>query len=53
MILGILTAVLIVLFLGIVAWAYSQRRHEDFAAAARLPLHEDRPCRGISREPRA
>jgi cytochrome c oxidase cbb3-type subunit 4 len=41
MIMGILTAVLMVLFLGIVAWAYSGRRREDFADAARLPLTED------------
>jgi cytochrome c oxidase cbb3-type subunit 4 len=41
MILGILTAVLIVLFLGIVAWAWSRRRRDDFAAAAFLPLLED------------
>ena len=41
MIMGILTAVLIVLFLGIVAWAYSGRRRADFADAANLPLAED------------
>ena len=41
MIMGILTAVLIVLFLGIVGWAYSGRRREAFADAARLPLAED------------
>jgi len=41
MIMGILTAVLLVLFLGIVGWAYSSRRREDFADAARLPLVDD------------
>ena len=41
MIMGILTAVLIVLFLGIVGWAYSSRRRDDFADAARLPLTEE------------
>ena len=41
MIMGILTAILLVLFLGIVAWAYSSRRRDDFATAARLPLAED------------
>jgi len=41
MIMGILTAVLIVLFLGIVGWAWSQRRRADFADAASLPLIED------------
>jgi len=46
MIMGILTAVLLALFLGIVAWAWSARRQPDFAAAARLPLVED-PAREI------
>lgn len=41
MIMGIITAVLIVLFLGIVAWAYSARRSDDFADAASLPLQDD------------
>ena len=47
MIMGTLTAVLIVLFLGIVAWAYSSRRRDDFADAASLPLIDEQP------EPRA
>jgi cytochrome c oxidase cbb3-type subunit 4 len=42
MIMGVITALLIVLFLGIVAWAYSARRADDFADAASLPLHDDR-----------
>ena len=41
MIMGILTAILIVLYFGIVGWAYSRRRADDFAEAARLPLHDD------------
>ncbi len=40
MITGILTALLIVMFCGIVGWAYSGRRRDDFAAMARLPLAE-------------
>lgn len=40
MIMGILTAVLIVIFLGIVGWAYSSRRRVDFMEAAQLPLRE-------------
>jgi cytochrome c oxidase cbb3-type subunit 4 len=40
MILGIFTGVLLVMYLGIVAWAYSGRRGADFAAAAQLPLIE-------------
>ncbi|MDR3387559.1 MAG: cbb3-type cytochrome c oxidase subunit 3 [Rudaea sp.] len=43
MIMGIITALLIVLFLGIVAWAYSARRSTDFEAAASLPLTDDQP----------
>ena len=39
---GILTAVLMALFVGLVLWAYSHRRTETFDAAARLPLGDDR-----------
>lgn len=38
---GLLTAVLMVLFVALVFWAYSRRRKEDFEAAARLPLDSD------------
>ena len=38
---GIVTGILIVLFAGIVAWAWSSRRHATFDATARLPLEED------------
>ncbi|MDY6941678.1 MAG: cbb3-type cytochrome c oxidase subunit 3 [Pseudomonadota bacterium] len=38
---GLVTLVLMVLFIGIVVWAYSKRRREDFDAAARLPLDDD------------
>ena len=38
---GIVTAVLILLFLGIVGWAWSGRRRATYEAAARLPLEED------------
>jgi cytochrome c oxidase cbb3-type subunit 4 len=38
---GILTAVLMVLFVGLVFWAYSRRRDAEFEAAARLPLVDD------------
>lgn len=40
---GIITAVLIVLFLGIVFWSWSGKRKADFDEAARLPL-EDEPA---------
>ena len=41
MIMGMITAVLIVVFLGIVTWAYSRKRQVDFDAASRLPLQDD------------
>ena len=52
---GIVTAILIVLFAGIVAWAWSHRRRADFEAASKLPLEEDRseasPGRGGNDRP--
>lgn len=38
---GILTAILLVLFIGIVIWSYSRQRRSDFDKAARLPLDDD------------
>ena len=38
---GLITAILMVLFIGLVIWAYSRRRHVDFTAAAALPLEDD------------
>lgn len=38
---GLITAVLIVVFLAAVAWAWSGRRQPDFERAARLPLEDD------------
>jgi len=38
---GLLTAVLILVFTGIVLWAWSARRRDSFDAAARLPLDDD------------
>jgi cytochrome c oxidase cbb3-type subunit 4 len=37
----VITVAAMLAFLGIVAWAYSSRRKEDFDAAARLPFEED------------
>ena len=42
MISGIVTAILLAVFLGGTAWAYSGRRRAEFEAAARVPL-EDLP----------
>ena len=38
---GIITGVLLVLFVWLVAWAWSKARKTEFDAAARLPLEED------------
>ena len=41
MISGIVTALLIVIFCGIVGWAYSGQRRKQFDAMARMPLIDD------------
>jgi cytochrome c oxidase cbb3-type subunit IV len=38
---GIVTAVLLVSFVWLVAWAYSTSRRASFEAAARLPLEDE------------
>jgi cytochrome c oxidase cbb3-type subunit 4 len=38
---GIITALLIVLFAGLVGWAWSDARRASFDASARVPLEED------------
>jgi cytochrome c oxidase cbb3-type subunit IV len=38
---GIVTAVLMLLFIGLVIWAYSRGRHKEFSEAAQLPLEDD------------
>ena len=40
---SLMTVVMLVVFLGIVAWAYSSRRSADFDEAARVPLEDDTP----------
>lgn len=37
---GIVTAVLFVLFIGLVLWAWSGKRKHDFDRASRLPLDD-------------
>jgi cytochrome c oxidase cbb3-type subunit IV len=41
MVSGIVTAVLLLAFLGVAVWAYSAKRKASFDAAARLPLEDD------------
>ena len=38
---GLLTLFLIILFLGIVVWAYSKRNKKAFEEMANLPLHDE------------
>jgi len=38
---GIITGLLILAFIGITVWAYSQRRKPDFDEAAQLPFADD------------
>lgn len=33
----------LIIFVGIILWAYSKNRHQDFDEAARLPLEDDQP----------
>jgi cytochrome c oxidase cbb3-type subunit 4 len=38
---GLFTLFMFLAFLGIVLWAYSSRRKDDFDEAANLPLQDD------------
>lgn len=46
---GIVTAILLIAFIGLFFWAWSKRRQHDFSEASQLPLEDDR----TNREPRA
>lgn len=35
---GLITLAMMIIFIGIVIWAYSSKRKKDFDEAARLPL---------------
>ena len=39
---GLLTAALFAAFVALCFWAWSAKRRQDFAAAAQLPLEDDR-----------
>ncbi|KAB7628200.1 cbb3-type cytochrome oxidase subunit 3 [Alkalilimnicola sp. S0819] len=39
---GIMTTLLLVIFLGIVIWAWSGKRKKDFNEASRLPLEDEK-----------
>jgi cytochrome c oxidase cbb3-type subunit 4 len=38
---SVMTVVMLVVFLGIVAWACSSKRNADFEEAARVPFEDD------------
>ena len=38
---GLITASILILFLGVWAWSFSRKRREDFEAASQLPLGDD------------
>ena len=38
---SLMTVVMLVVFLGIVVWAYSSKRGADFEEAARVPFEDD------------
>ncbi|MEQ1592153.1 MAG: cbb3-type cytochrome c oxidase subunit 3 [Thiobacillaceae bacterium] len=48
MISGIVTVVFIVVFTGIVWWAYSRGNKQSFEDAGRLPFEEDNGVHGVS-----
>ena len=50
---SVMTVVMLVVFLGIVCWAWSAKRQAAFEAAARTPLEDepgDDPRRGAQRD---
>jgi cytochrome c oxidase cbb3-type subunit 4 len=42
---GIMTVLLMAVFIGIVVWAWRRKRRSQFDAAAALPLEEDRDAK--------
>jgi len=40
---GIWTLLLLLIFIGIVVWAWSARRKQRFEEAAQIPLQDDKP----------
>jgi cytochrome c oxidase cbb3-type subunit 4 len=48
---GAMTAILMTLFVCLVLWAYSRGRHDEFEAAAKLPLEDDRAPDNDTGEP--
>ena len=38
---GLITLLVLILFVGIWVWSWSRNRHNEFDAAARMPLADD------------
>lgn len=49
---SIITVISILTFIGIVLWAYSVRRKNDFDEAAMLPFNEEDDLNKTKQEPR-
>jgi cytochrome c oxidase cbb3-type subunit 4 len=49
---SIITVISLLTFLGIVVWAYSARRKNDFDEAAMLPFNEEDDLNKTKQEPR-
>ncbi|HSG58346.1 MAG TPA: cbb3-type cytochrome c oxidase subunit 3 [Woeseiaceae bacterium] len=47
---GIITAILLISFIGLWVWAWSSRRKAEFDKAATLPLEEDHDMSNSERE---
>ena len=45
---GLLTAILMLAFVGVVIWAWSSKRKKDFDDAANIPFNEDGPSKSDS-----
>lgn len=49
---SIITVISMLTFIGIVLWAYSSRRKNDFDEAAMLPFNEEDDLNKTTQEPR-
>ncbi len=50
---SLMTVVMLVVFVGIIVWAWSGKRRAAFEAAARMPLEDDDRCAAPTGEPHA
>lgn len=48
---GLMTGLLLILFIGICIWSWSGKRKESFEHMASLPLEEDSPLTHIHSKP--